>query len=58
MAKRRTTERHIRKLARIGNRSLGVTLPTELLAELGWKKRQKVVVRRHRRTLIVSDWKK
>ncbi|OGE88355.1 MAG: hypothetical protein A2760_03595 [Candidatus Doudnabacteria bacterium RIFCSPHIGHO2_01_FULL_50_67] len=49
--------KNIRKIARIGNRSLGITLPVEFLDELGWREKQKVVVKKQRGRLIIADWK-
>jgi antitoxin component of MazEF toxin-antitoxin module len=50
--------KNIRKIARIGNASLGITLPIEYLAALGWREKQKVVVEKKGRHLIIKDWKK
>lgn len=58
MARRKVRERNIRKIARIGGRSLGITLPVEYLAEFGWREKQKVVVKRVRGGLLIKDWKK
>ena len=48
--------RNIRKLTRIGDRSLGVTLPVEFLKELKWREKQKVVVIKKGKTIIIKDW--
>ena len=59
MARRSLTERNIRKLTRTGRgKSISVTLPIEEIRHLGWRDRQKVVVERKGKTLIVKDWKK
>lgn len=58
MARRRSDKGHIRKISRIGNRSVGITLPVEFVRDLGWREKQKVVVRKYRGRLVVSDWKK
>jgi len=50
--------KNVRKLTRIGKRSLGLTLPIDLVRELGWRERQKVVVSRVRGGLLIKDWKK
>jgi len=50
--------KEVRKLTRIGKRSIGLTLPIDLVRELGWKEKQKVVVKVERRKIIISDWKK
>jgi len=33
-----------------------VTLPKELIQELGWQKKQKVIVEKHGKTLVIRDW--
>lgn len=48
----------IRKITKIGKTSLAVTLPRELVSELGWKEKQKVIVKRVRGGLLIKDWKK
>lgn len=49
---------NIRKLTKVSGHSIGVTLPIEMVRVLGWKERQKVVVKVHRKKIIISDWKK
>ena len=56
MARRKLKNRAIRKIARIGNKSLGVTLPIEILRELGWRLKQKVVIKRRGKTITIRDW--
>ena len=58
MANRKASEQNIRKLTRMGGKSLGLTLPTELIKGLKWKEKQKVVVKRARGGLLIKDWKK
>jgi len=58
MSRRIAKETNIRKIVRMGNRSLGVTLPVEFLNQLKWKEKQKVVVKKIRRGLLIKDWKK
>lgn len=55
---RKKEEKNIRKLAKIGKQSVGVTLPIEDVRELGWSKRQKLTVKRVRGGFIIKDWKK
>lgn len=57
MAVRKLSERNIRKIARIGNQSLGITLPIETLRELGWKEKQKVTVKRIAGGLVIRDYR-
>lgn len=59
MGRRSLEDRNIRKLQKTGRggASYSVTLPKELIRELGWKERQKVTVEKKGETLIISDWK-
>jgi bifunctional DNA-binding transcriptional regulator/antitoxin component of YhaV-PrlF toxin-antitoxin module len=59
MAQRPFEERNIRKLTKTGRgRTMSVTLPIELVRELGWKEKQKVVVTKRGEKLMIEDWKK
>lgn len=59
MAQRKLKDKNIRKLTRMGGgRSIGLTLPIEIVGKLGWKERQKVVVRQSGKKIIIEDWKK
>lgn len=55
-----STEEHTRKLQRTGEngQSYAVTLPRELIAELGWQKKQKVTIARQGKALVIKDWQK
>lgn len=52
-------DKNIRKLTRMGRAgsSLGLTLPKELATSLGWKERQKVVVKKVNGSLVIRDYK-
>ncbi len=59
MARRKTSERNIRTLAK-GATSYYITIPIEMIHELGWKRRQKLEIefdRRHEE-LIVRNLKR
>lgn len=59
MARRRLQDRNIRKLTKIaGGTSYAVTLPIEMVRELGWKSKQRLVVEKQGERLIIRDWKK
>ncbi|HDY73069.1 MAG TPA: hypothetical protein ENH86_00655 [Candidatus Jorgensenbacteria bacterium] len=59
MARRKLSEKNIRKLTRMGGgRSMGLTLPIEILHKLKWRERQKIVVRQSGKKIILEDWKK
>lgn len=55
--RRKIGEENIRKITRMGSgASLGITLPIEMMRELGWRERQKVVVKKSGSKLIIEDW--
>lgn len=58
MARRKQSENNIRKLTKSGNGSIGLTLPIEVVRDLGWREKQRVVVKRVRRGILIKDWKK
>ncbi|MFH1956209.1 MAG: hypothetical protein ABIJ28_00985 [Patescibacteria group bacterium] len=58
MARRKLENKNIRKISRIGNRSLGVTIPVDFLRQLRWREKQKVVVKKVHGGVIIRDWKK
>ncbi|KKP79792.1 MAG: hypothetical protein A2271_02320 [Candidatus Moranbacteria bacterium RIFOXYA12_FULL_35_19] len=57
MANKKSTERDIRKLTKVGKKSIAVTLPIEIVRELGWKDKQKVIVKRVAGGIMIKDWK-
>ncbi len=60
MGRRKLEEKNIRKLMRTGRAggSIGLTLPIEIVKELGWREKQKVIVRKYGSKIIIKDWKK
>jgi hypothetical protein len=58
MTTRKAEDKNIRKLCRIGKQSIGLTLPVEMVRELGWKAKQKVVVKRIHGGVEIKDWRK
>jgi len=57
MARRKTENENIRKLTKIGDRSIGLTLPVEMIRKLKWREKQKVVVKMKGKSIIIRDWK-
>lgn len=55
---RKITNQNTRKITRVGMGSLAVTLPKDLVKDLGWKEKQKVVVKRAHGGLLIKDWKR
>ncbi|EKE22268.1 MAG: hypothetical protein ACD_7C00006G0004 [uncultured bacterium] len=58
MPVRKQEEKNIRKLSKIGKQSVGITLPIEMIRELGWREKQKLVVKRIKGGFEIKDWKK
>lgn len=54
--RRKIQDENIRKIAKIGNYSLGITFPRTALASLGWREKQKVKVKRIRGGLVIRDF--
>lgn len=57
MARRKIEDQNTRKLFKLGNGSIALTLPINIVRELNWRERQKVVVRRSGTKIIIEDWK-
>ena len=56
MARRRLEKRNIRKLTKLGGKSIAVTIPIDMIRELRWRERQKVVVEKKGKTITIRDW--
>lgn len=54
---RKLKEKSTRKIFKSGN-SYAITLPVELMNELKWQEKQKVVVKKRGRGILIVDWKK
>ncbi len=50
--------KNIRKITRVGRASFCVTIPVEIIKRLKWKERQKVIVNKVGKKIIIEDWKK
>jgi len=48
--------KYIRKATRVGKRSIAVVIPSEVVRELKIRERQKLVVRRSGKKIIIEDW--
>lgn len=58
MPRRKTDEENIRSLTRMGaGRSMGLTLPVQMLRKLKWRERQKLVVKLRGKKIVIEDWK-
>ena len=56
MSRRKLEDKNIRKLGKSGGKSISVTLPIDIIRELGWKSKQKVVVQRRGGAVVIMDW--
>ncbi len=57
MARRKLENRNIRKLSKRNNGTYAVTLPIEMVRDLGWRDKQKLVVEKNGEKIIIKDWK-
>lgn len=51
-------KKYIRKVTRAGQRSLFINIPAEIVDELKIRERQKLLVKRSGKKIVVEDWKK
>lgn len=51
-------EKYVRKITRQGKRSLSINIPAEITKELKLRERQKLVLRRSGKKIVIEDWKK
>ena len=48
----------VRKLGKVGTYSYCVTIPKEIIQELKWRVKQRVVVQLQNDSIVITDWKK
>ena len=58
MSRRKLKEKNIRKITKVGRGSFAVTIPIEMMSQLGWREKQKVTVKKSGKKIIIEDWKK
>lgn len=51
-------KKYIRKVTRQGKRSLSINIPAEIVDELKIREKQKLVVKRSGKNIVIVDWKK
>ena len=56
MGRRKLKDKDIRKILRNGD-SYAVTIPIEIMKELKWKEKQKVIVKKWGKGVSIVDWK-
>lgn len=50
-------KKYIRKVARVGKRSLSVVIPAEIVDELNIREKQKLNIHKSGKKIILEDWK-
>ena len=58
MTRRKISEENVRKITKVGGSSYAVTLPLRIVKEFGWKEKQKVVVEKRGKEIVIKDWQK
>lgn len=53
----KTVDKSVRKLTKVGGKSIGLTLPIELVRELGWREKQRVVVKKVSGGFTIRDYR-
>lgn len=48
-------EKYVRKVTRVGKRSLSIVIPAEIVDELGIRERQKLAIERNGKKIIITD---
>ena len=56
MARRKLDEENIRKVIKLGAQSLAVTIPVKIVRTLKLRGKQKVIVKRAGKRIIIEDW--
>jgi antitoxin component of MazEF toxin-antitoxin module len=50
-------DKNTRKITKVGKTSLAVTLPVEMVKDLGWREKQRVTVKRIKGGLQIRDYR-
>jgi len=57
MPDKKSNETNIRKLTKLGKKSIGLTLPIGFVRELGWREKQRVKVKRIKGGMVIRDYR-
>jgi bifunctional DNA-binding transcriptional regulator/antitoxin component of YhaV-PrlF toxin-antitoxin module len=57
MARSKKEEREVRKLTKVGKKTIAVTIPIEIIRELGWREKQRVKIKCIRGGFVVRDYR-
>ncbi len=50
-------QKNVRKLLKIGKTSLATTLPKEMTEALGWREKQRVVIKKINGGIVIRDFR-
>jgi hypothetical protein len=57
MGRRPLSEKNIRSLTKVsGGKSYAIIIPREMVNDLKWRARQKLVINRRGKKLVIEDW--
>jgi len=56
MGRRKREDHNVRSLVKSSSGGISVTLPIDEIRKLRWRSRQKVVIKRSGKKLIIEDW--
>ncbi|HET8708755.1 MAG TPA: AbrB/MazE/SpoVT family DNA-binding domain-containing protein [Candidatus Saccharimonadales bacterium] len=56
MTRRTNSQQNVRKITKVGQTSLSVTIPVDIVRKLGLRERQKVAVTEKNGKIIIEDW--
>jgi bifunctional DNA-binding transcriptional regulator/antitoxin component of YhaV-PrlF toxin-antitoxin module len=57
MSRRKLEDMNTRNLQKTGGNTYTVSLPIEIVRDLGWKTKQKLEVKKYGDGIIIRDWK-
>ena len=58
MARRKLVDKNTRKISKSGSGCYRLTVPMEMIKDLGWKEKQKVVFKKSGKRIYIEDWVK
>ncbi|MCK5460981.1 AbrB/MazE/SpoVT family DNA-binding domain-containing protein [Candidatus Gracilibacteria bacterium] len=56
MTRNKVGSENVRKITRVGSMSYSITIPVEYMRKLKWREKQKVVVTKRGKKLVIEDW--
>lgn len=56
MSDKKLNDKNVRRLTHRGRKSIGLTLPLDMVKDLGWREKQRVVVKRVKGGMLIKDY--